>query len=134
MKRWITIGVLGLLLASWLAPGGHSAPRVTLQDFMQIKLKHSQNVLQGLVQEDFDAIVKHSEAMSLLSLAATWQVFQTPEYIEYSRKFRNSADKLTDMAKKKNLEKATTAFNEMTVRCVECHKYVRGVRMAEKGK
>ncbi len=134
MKRWITIGVLGMILGSWLAPGGHGEPQTTLQDFMRVKLKHSQNVLQGLVLEDYDAIVKHSEAMSLLSLAETWQVLQTPEYVEYSRKFRHAADKLTDMAKKHNLEKSTIAFNEMTVKCVECHKYVRGVRMAEAAK
>ena len=134
MKRWMTIGVLGMILGSWLAPGGRGEPQVSLQDFMRVKLKHSQNVLQALVLEDYDAIVKNSEAMSLLSLAETWQVFQTPEYVDYSRKFRNAADKLTDMAKKKNLEKSTIAFNEMTVKCVECHKYVRGVRMAEAAK
>ena len=98
---------------------------------MRVKLKHSQSVLEGLVLEDFDEIAKNAQEMSLLSLAETWQVLQTPEYIDYSRKFRNAADTLSDMAKKKNLTEATTAFNQMTTRCVECHKYVRGVRMVE---
>jgi cytochrome c556 len=69
--------------------------------------------------------------MSLLSLAETWQVFETPEYVEYSRKFRNAADALTDAARDKNLDRATLAFNQVTTKCVECHKYVRGIRMAD---
>ncbi len=68
--------------------------------------------------------------MSLLSLAETWQVFETPEYVEYSRKFRNAADALTEAAKEKNLDEATMAYNQVTTQCVECHKYMRDMRMA----
>ena len=68
--------------------------------------------------------------MSLLSLAASWQVLQTPEYDDYSRKFRTATDALSEAAKKKNLDEAATAYNRVTRRCVECHKYVRGIRMA----
>ena len=37
---------------------------------------------------------------------------------------------LADMAKKKNLDQATIAYNQVTTRCVECHKYVRQVQLA----
>jgi cytochrome c556 len=131
MKRRIIIGVLTLLSIGWLAAGGYGEPRKELQDFMRIKLKHSQKVLEGLVVEDFEEIAKNAQEMSLLSLAETWQVLQTPDYVEYSRKFRNAADTLSDMAKKKNLDQATLAYNQLTIKCVQCHKYVRGVRMAE---
>jgi hypothetical protein len=131
MKRWIAVGIVVLAFLSWLAPGTMSQQRDQLKDFMRVKLNHSQKVLEGLVLEDFDKIAKNSQEMSLLSLAATWQVFETPEYIEYSRKFRVAADSLTDAARKKNLERATLAFNQVTTKCVECHKYVRGVRMAK---
>ncbi len=131
MKRWISIGVLGVTAICLFVSGGHGEPRNELKDFMRAKLKHSQKVLEGLVLEDFNEIAKNAQEMSLLSLAATWQVLETPEYVDYSRKFRNAADTLSDMAKKQKLEGATTAYNLMTVKCVECHKYVRGVRMAE---
>ncbi len=101
-----------------------------LSDFMEVKLHHSQNVIEGLVSGDFDKIAKNAQDMSLLSLAETWQVLQTPQYIEYSKKFRTASDALADAAKKKNLDAATKAFNLVTLRCVECHKYVRDVRMA----
>jgi cytochrome c556 len=65
-----------------------------------------------------------------LTLAENWQVLQTAQYIEYSRKFRAAADALADAARKKNLDKASEDYNRVVSRCVECHKYVRDVRMA----
>lgn len=131
MKRWIRTGVLSLATIAVLSSQGSAAPRDDLKDFMRAKLKHSQRVLEGLVMEDFDEVAKGAQEMSLLSLAASWQVLQTPEYLDYSRKFRTAADSLTEKARKKDLTGATTAFNQLTVRCVECHKYVRAVRMAD---
>ena len=131
MKRWIRMGVLSVATIAVLTSQGAAAPRDELKDFMRAKLKHSQRVLEGLVMEDFDEISKGAQEMSLLSLAASWQVLQTPEYLDFSRKFRTAADVLSEKAKKKDLTGATTAFNQLTVRCVECHKYVRAVRMAD---
>jgi cytochrome c556 len=130
MKRWFTWCVLSIVALVCVSSGG-AAPRSDLSDFMRVKLKHSQLVLEGLVLGDFDKIAKNSQDMSLLSLAETWQVLQTPEYVEYSRKFRAAADALSDAAKKKNLDQATQLYNRVTTRCVECHKYVRDVRMAK---
>ena len=132
MKQWIRIGILGLSLVIVFATGSRAEPEDAMKEFMRAKLKHSQNVLEGLVLENYGEVAKNAQEMSLLSLAEQWQVFQTPEYLEYSRKFRNSADALNAMAKKKDLAGSTTAFNQLTQRCVECHKYVRGVRMAAK--
>jgi hypothetical protein len=131
MKRLIVLAVLCCAAFSWLAPGGMGQQRANLKDFMRVKLRHSQKVMEGLVLEDFDEIARNAQEMSLLSLAETWQVFETPEYVEYSRKFRNAADALTDAARDKNLDRATLAFNQVTTKCVECHKYVRGIRMAD---
>lgn len=127
MKRCVTLAV-GMTLVCF-ASGG-AAPRADLSDFMRVKLKHSQLVLEGLVMGDFEKIAKNAQDMSLLSLAETWQVLQTPQYIEYSRKFRAAADALSEAAKKKNLDQAAEDYNRVTLRCVECHKYVRDVRMA----
>jgi cytochrome c556 len=125
------MGVLSVATIAVLISQGAAAPRDELKDFMRAKLKHSQRVLEGLVMEDFDEVAKGAQEMSLLSLAASWQVLQTPEYLDFSRKFRTAADVLSEKAKKKDLTGATTAFNQLTVRCVECHKYVRAVRMAD---
>ncbi len=131
MRRGFVFAVLTVAAILCFASWGQAEPKQPLKDFMQIKLSHSQKVLEGLVREDYDLIGKHAQEMSLLSLAETWQVITTPEYVEFSRKFRRAADKLADMAKKKNLDQATTAYNQVTTSCVECHKYVRQVQLAK---
>jgi hypothetical protein len=130
MKRSIFFAIT-IVLSAWGAPTTNSAePRDQLRNFMRMKLKHSQEAIEGLVLEDFEKVATSAQELSLLSLAETWQVLNTPEYVDYSRKFRLSADALTEAAKKKNLDQATTAFNQVTTQCVNCHKYVRGVRTA----
>ena len=121
---WVIVGVLGLL---WFG----ATRTATAQDgdkgrdFMRAKLIHSQKVLEGLVSEDYDAIAKNSQDMSLLSQASNWQVLQTPEYRDRSAEFRRSVDAITNAARKQNLEGATLAYVNATMNCVTCHKYVR---------
>lgn len=98
--------------------------------FMRAKLQHSQKVLEGLAMEDFDLIAKNSQKLSLLSLAEDWQVLETPEYAQHSMEFRRSADALTEAAKKKNLDGAALQYVDVTLKCVNCHKYVRKVKTA----
>jgi hypothetical protein len=58
-------------------------------------------------------------------------VLQTPEYLQQSQDFRRTADAVTEAAKKKNLDGTALAYVELTMKCINCHKYVRGVRMAD---
>ena len=101
-----------------------------VSEFMRAKLTHSQKVLEALTTEDFAEMAKHSQEMSLLSQAENWQVLQTPEYRDRSTEFRRACDTLTEAARKKNLEAAALAYVDVTMKCVNCHKYVRHVRMA----
>jgi hypothetical protein len=65
-----------------------------------------------------------------LSYGAQWQVFQTPEYVRRSAEFRRDADALKRSAEEKNLDGAALNYVKLTMRCVECHKYVRTVRQS----
>ncbi len=128
-QRGIVWSVLLITLGLFLPSHAQEANKVS--EFMRAKLTPSQRVLEGLTIEDFDLIAKHAQEMSLLSQAATWQVLQTAEYRDRSTEFRRSADALSEAAKKKNLEAAALAFVDVTMKCVNCHKYVRHVRMAK---
>jgi cytochrome c556 len=130
MKKLIAVSALVVALAALWVGRGHSETPPSLRDFMRVKLSHSQKVLEGLTTQDFDMIAKNSQAMSLLSLETNWQVLQTAEYLDRSKDFRRTADALTEAAKKKNLDGASLAYVELTMNCINCHKYVRGVRMA----
>lgn len=100
--------------------------------FMRAKLTHSTKVLEGLTNEDFDLIAKHSQAMSLLCQDEEWQVLKTAEYTERSRDFRRVVDELTAAAKAKNLEAATLAYVDTTMKCVSCHSYLRRTKQPAK--
>ena len=99
-----------------------------LSAFMKAKLVHAEKTLEGLVKEDFDLVAKHSQAISLLCEDVTWMVLKTPEYQERSNEFRRSVNAITDAARKKNLEAATLAYVDATLKCVSCHQHVRKVR------
>jgi len=109
-------------------------PAGNLDMFMRSKLEHSQRVLEGLTTGNHELVAKHAQQISLLSQAEMWQVLQTPEYFERSLEFRRATDAITEAAKNKNLDGATLAYVDMTVKCVSCHKYVRQVKVANDGK
>jgi len=102
----------------------------TISKFMRAKLNHSQKLIEALALEDYEAMAKSSQEMSLLTLAEQWQVLQTADYLHESTAFRRSADAMTAAAKKKNLDGAALAYVEMTMQCVKCHKMVRHAKMA----
>ena len=82
-RTWVATTLLGMAVAGgWIAVRSSAEPKVNdVHSFMQVKLEDSKKVLEGLTIEDFDLIVKNSQAMSLLSEDAIWQVLQTPEYV-----------------------------------------------------
>jgi hypothetical protein len=130
MKRATLIAISVLTLLALTATSAWTQKENELSAFMRAKLLHSQKILEGLTTEDYNMVAKHSQELSLLSQAESWQVFQTPEYMQHSAEFRRSADSLTKAAKEKNMDGAALAYVEVTFKCINCHKYVRRVRTA----
>lgn len=130
---WSTELLRNRLLAAWVlllpAVVGAQEPAAPKADdvgpFMRAKLAHAQDILAGLALEDFDAIARGAQELSLASQAASWQVLQTPEYARQSAEFRRSCESLKRVAKEGNLDGAALAWMEVTMKCIQCHKYVR---------
>jgi hypothetical protein len=127
---WIPATVLAVAVASggaWLAATAADGPpqpdKVAV--FMRAKLAHSRDVLEGLTTEDFDLIEKGAQELALASLDSNWQVLQTEDYVRQSAEFRRACGTLRDAAKAKNLDGAALAWVDVTLKCVQCHKYVR---------
>lgn len=121
--RAVLAGLAVLTILSFVASPAPAQEK--LSAFMQRKLEHSGKLLEGLTREDFELIAKHSQAMSLLCVDEEWMVLQTPEYRERSNEFRRSVNAITEAARSKNLDAATLAYVDATMKCVACHKYVR---------
>lgn len=105
--------------------------RVALKAFMRKKLEASQSVLEGLAVEDFDLIERGAKQLRATSVAAEFMVINDPLYAESAADFTKIVDKLVKAAKEKRLDGSTLAYLDMTMSCVECHKYVRNVLVAK---
>lgn len=131
---------LTLSLLAGLALGGMAHadepidnPPEKVSKYMRVKLVHSQKLLEALALEDYEQLAKHSQDLKLLSQESIWNVLQTEQYVLHSEDFRRRTDALTVAAKKKNLDGASLAFVELTLNCVQCHKYVRDARTGRAG-
>jgi cytochrome c556 len=99
--------------------------------FMRAKLTYAQKSLEGLTLEDFQAIERNAQQMALLSQDASWNVIETREYYERSAEFRRNVQELQAAAHKKNLDGAALAYMAVTLKCIECHRYIRAVQHVE---
>jgi cytochrome c556 len=123
--RWVLTLTMTVSAFATLSRANAQEP---LSAFMKAKLEHSQRTLEGLAKGDFDLVAKHSQAISLLCEDELWAVLKTPEYSERSKEFQRSVNAITDAARNRNLEAATLAYVDATLKCVSCHKYVRQAR------
>jgi hypothetical protein len=102
-----------------------------VNQFMQQKLTDAQDVLEGLVTEDFDQIERAASDMHTLSQAAEWQVLKTPTYDLFSKEFQTACTQLEKAAKEKNTDGASLAWIKVTMTCLSCHKHVRNAKVAQ---
>ena len=93
--------------------------------FMRAKLDHSSEVLEGLSLADFEKIRRGGQLLALASQASSWQVLQSEEYARQSVAFRRACERLERAAAEKNLDAAALAWMDVTMKCVQCHRYVR---------
>lgn len=127
---FLGILAIGIALFQWNHLSAKPAEK-PVERFMEAKLDHSQDVLEGLVTEDFDQIAKAAAEMRTLSQAAEWQVLRTPSYDLFSKEFQTACNQLEKSAKEKNTDGASLAWIKVTMTCLSCHKHVRSAKVAE---
>lgn len=121
------LAVLSLML---LVVGGHESlgqepGQVAKAAFMRLKLEPAKNVLEGIALADFEMILKNAGKIRSLMLDEGWMVVQTEDYRRQSDEFRKVVEQLRESASQKNIDGATLAYVQMTIRCVQCHQSLR---------
>lgn len=129
----VALLIAALIRSTFAADPVQDTPKEVrpLDVFMRRKLELSRDALKGVVTEDFALIKRTAEGMEKMSRQAEWEVFRMDEYNHLSAEFRRVARSLAKQAEKKNIEGAALAYVQLTMSCVECHKFTRGVRMAK---
>jgi len=100
--------------------------------FMRKKLEASGQILEGLTTEDSALIAKGAKMLVEMSAAEKWQVQHDVVYKQFSNEFQRSAKALLESAEKENFDAATLKWMDTTFKCIDCHKFVRGARLATK--
>ena len=98
-------------------------------EFMRKKLEASGQILEGLTSENADLIVKGATILVEMSAAEKWKVKHDAMYRQFSGEFQRSAKNLLEAAQKKNFDAAALKWMDTTMKCLECHKFVRGTRL-----
>ncbi len=125
MRRRIVAGVLAILLLPLALTAEDGKEDNEPSFWMKQKLKYSQEILNGLAQEDYELIAKNATAMQGLNKIEFF-VRQKPEgYRTQLKSFQFSVNELVRNAEDENIDGATLAFTQMTISCVNCHKEVR---------
>lgn len=99
---------------------------------MRKKLAAAQDILEGLTTEDFEMIAKGAKLLKDLTGDADFQVSKDSLYVQHSMELRSLAEKLEKSAKDLNLDKASLHYVNLTMTCIECHRFVRDTLIAGK--
>lgn len=102
-----------------------------LSDFMQQKMEASHDIMEGLLMEDSKAIVKAAKKLKEMSDTERWRVSNDIMYRNHSEDFRRSVDKLIAASKGNSIDRAALSWFDVTLSCIDCHRYVRTVLIAE---
>lgn len=144
---WALAAAFGAVGALCLAEISHSiaqndVPKATkpmpekkkeLNDFMRQKLDATNYILEGLLTENFDFVARGAKQLKEMSRAEKWRVSNDAMYRAHSDDFLQRVEKLLKTAKDDDasIDAATLAYFDTTMSCIECHKWVRRVLIAD---
>ncbi len=102
-----------------------------LRAFMYVKLVQTNQILAGLVTEDFRLIRHGADELTKMSKLEKWRVSNDVMYRQETQDFQSQVARLQKAAADKNLDRATLAYLEVTMSCISCHKWVRAKLIAD---
>src|SRR5690606_22941614 len=101
----------------------------SLAMFMQAKLDHSKDILEGITTANFDQVAQGARALRTLTENELWRVSPNITYVRYTEEFVRLTDALEADGRAENIDGATLNYVNLTINCVNCHKFVRDQRI-----
>jgi len=139
--------VTAVFAGGWYATGAEDKPQPTeeqknqdvesgrddlpLREYMRKKLAASNQILEGLCTEDSALVLQGAQTLSEMSTSERWRVTNDPMYRQFSGDFREITQQLVEAAEKNNMDRAALKWMDATMSCIDCHKFVRGIRIAD---
>jgi hypothetical protein len=123
-----SLAIAGVVVMSVTASGSQGPE---LNAVMREKLVHAQKILEAVVTSDWIGLETHSRELERLTSDQRWMVLKYPEYSRHSASFVASVRALHSAAAQRELEQTPKAYVNMTLQCVECHRYLARMRIAD---
>lgn len=122
-----------ILAAAIVALAGVTAPAQTpaTGQVMRDKLTHSQKILEAIMTSNFTMLDRDSAELVRATELPAWSVLKSPEYLRQSAAFVRAAQDLRDAAKARDLDGAAMSYVSLTLSCFQCHKHIKGARIAD---
>lgn len=117
------LSLLAALAAATAVLTSQSDP--TTRTLMKAKASYAHNLLDAVVQEDFETIRDQAFRLKAVTETADWNATEAPWYVHESDAFIRATDQLYEAAKAEDGNAATLAFMDLTMRCVQCHRGMR---------
>ena len=124
---WIAVLLLTMSFAVTAAP--RQGPQIN--SVMREKLGHAQKILEAVVTSDWVGLETQSRELERLTHDPRWTVLKYPEYAQHSAAFVRAVQDLHQAAVQRDLEKTPQAYVAVTLKCVECHRYLARARIAK---
>ena len=125
-RKWLTVAALVALWGFVVTP----AQGPELNTVMVRKLDHAQEILKAVVTSDWVRLETHSRELEQLTRDPRWMILQYHEYRRHSDAFVRAVQELHRAAAQRDLEASPRAYVELTLRCVDCHRYLARERVA----
>lgn len=135
MSRFV--GIFALLGMFYAVIGSinqaQAVTRLELKEQMRNKLEHSQDVLSGIITEDYEQLEEAANGLAGVCEIVGWTEAKTKgRFKTHDTEFHEIANELVILAKERNLEGALYKYIQMTTICMDCHQHVRDVEAPEK--
>ncbi len=124
---WRSLTLVGVILGMTVTP----AQGPELSSVMHQKLVHAQKILEAVVTSNWVSLETHSRELEQLTNDPRWTALKYPEYVRHSGAFIRAVQALHTAAAQRDLEKSPRAYIEVTLQCVECHRYLARARIAK---
>jgi hypothetical protein len=120
-----------VVLIAILSGSGAYTQSVQLKRVMQTKLEHAQRILGDVVTSNWTALQSDAAALQQTTKDPAWAVLTTPEYVRQTTSFVRATEDLLDAAKRRDPEATPLAYVSLTLSCVQCHRHVARMRIAQ---
>ena len=109
-------------------------PAGSLHRFMRQKMQASNLILEGLCMDDLKAVAAGTQTLLKMPNEAKWRVSNDMMYRRYSNEFVQAVEELQKEAEENDIDGASMAWVNVTMKCMKCHKWVRNTVLAESDK